>query len=45
MKENANQSKSITLHKTQVQVDQEPQQKNRYTDSNGREHGNGLGTH
>jgi hypothetical protein len=37
--EDANRSISITLHKTQVQVDQRPQHKTGYTKSDRRESG------
>ena len=45
MKKNENRSKYVTLHKAQVQVDQVPQHKTRYTESNRRESGEEPGTH
>jgi len=39
MQENENRSISIILHEAQVQVDQRPQHKTRYTYSNRRESG------
>jgi hypothetical protein len=39
MQNTANRSLSITLHKTQVQVDQEPQHKTRHSKSNREESG------
>ena len=37
MQKNANRSLSITLHKTQVQMDQRPQHTTRYTESHRRD--------
>jgi len=39
MKKNENRTIFVTLHKAQVQVDQGPQHKTRYTDSNKKESG------
>ena len=45
MQMNENRSIYITLHNAQVQVDQGPQHKTRYTESNRRESGKVPGTH
>ena len=45
MQNTANRSLSITLHKTQVQVDQEPQHKTRHSKSNREESGEEPWTH
>ena len=45
MQKNANQSFLISLYKAQVQLDQRPSHKTRYTESNRRESGEELRTH
>jgi hypothetical protein len=45
MQKNENRPVFVTLHKAQVQVDQGPQHKTRYTESNRKESGKEPRTH